>query len=248
MKKNPLVSVVMPAYNASATIGNAIMSIINQTYENWELLIVDDGSDDRAATEKVIIKFNDERIKYIPIEHADVVGARMAGYKKAKGDLLAVQDADDLSMPDRLEKVVQYFRDNPDADIVCHTCYVNFWNAHHNCITREYRVLGEEVDKDRILQEQYLPGYPVFKKHVIKDKPLRETTRYAYDWSMWVDWVFAGYKIGFIHEALYEYVRHMDSLSVRNEQSGRRGESLKEMQRICKEEYNVEFKPKDWEL
>jgi len=246
MKKNPLISVVMPVYNSAHTVPNAIMSIENQTYKNWELIIVDDGSDDRDLLEKNIMQFNDSRIRFIRNIHKGVVYTRMTGYKAAKGDLLAVQDADDLSLPDRLEKAVEYFNEFPDTDVFCHTAYTNMWHTEFNCIVRDFRRIHQTVDKDRLLKEQYIPGYPIFKKHVIKKKPLREETKNIYDWSFLLDWVFSDFKFGFTDEALYEYVRQQNSLSEVNEREGKRQKSLLVMKEIMKKEYDVEFTPNDW--
>ena len=248
MEKNPLVSVVMPVFNSSHTIANAIMSIVNQTYQNWELIIVDDGSEDIDELEKKIMQFNDDRIRFIRSSHQGVVATRMTGYKAAGGELLAVQDADDLSLPDRLEKAINHFEEHPKTDVFSHTIYTHFWHPGFECIVRDYRKIQNEVDKERLLTEQYIPGFPIFKKHVIEICPLREETKHIYDWSFLLDWVFHGFRFGFTDEALYEYIRHQNSLSERNEKEGRRHESLLKMKDIMKEEYNVEFKPKDWEV
>lgn len=97
-----LISVIMPTYNRGYIISLAIDSILKQTYENFELIIVDDCSNDN--TEKVITTYNDNRIKYIKLNKKSGANyARNIGIKEANGQYITFQDSDDYSMPKRLE-------------------------------------------------------------------------------------------------------------------------------------------------
>jgi glycosyltransferase involved in cell wall biosynthesis len=241
------ISVVMPCYNASRTVASAILSIVYQTYKNWELIIVDDGSDDVVVTESIVNALNDPRIRLIKTEHQGVVGARMTGYRAAKGQLCAVQDADDLSLPNRLDKAVEWFKRHPTHDVYCHSYYLSMWNEDFNSVVRVYRK-SLPVKKESLLRAQTVMGHPVFRRKVIKKCPLREETKYIYDWSFNLDWMFQGFKYGFDESPLYEYVRRRNSLSERNEREGKRHESLLVMKEIMKKEYGVNFTPDDWKI
>jgi glycosyltransferase involved in cell wall biosynthesis len=97
-----LVSIIVPTYNRADLIGETIQSVIDQTYKNWELIIVDDGSTDDSKN--YITKFNDERIVYYAIEHCGILGkVRNVGISHAKGDYIAFLDSDDLWLPQKLE-------------------------------------------------------------------------------------------------------------------------------------------------
>ncbi len=237
----------MPAYNAGGTIAAAIMSIKDQTYENWELIIVDDGSVDIEQTETILDRIKDPRIKLIKQKHGDVVKARMTGYKAAKGAILIQQDADDLSMPDRLERVVNWFEKHPKDDVYCSSLYVSIWQSEFSAIRRQYRQ-AKKVKKESLLKAQTIPGVVAFRKYVVEKRPLREETRYVYDWSMHLDWMYSGFKYGFDPVATYEYVRRRDSLSERNEKAGARHQSLLQLATIMKNEYSTTFTPDDWNL
>ena len=106
-KKNtvePLVSIIMPTYNRAFLIGEAIQSIIEQSYQNWELLVCDDGSTDN--TESVVNQFDDRRIQYFSLQHLGAAQARNSGLDKAKGEFFAYLDTDNLWHPCYLEVTV----------------------------------------------------------------------------------------------------------------------------------------------
>jgi glycosyltransferase involved in cell wall biosynthesis len=111
------VSVVLAAYNAENYICDAIESILGQNYEGFELIVVDDGSSDR--TSELLDGFGDQRIVRLRNEkNLGVAAARNRGGAIAKGEFIAVHDADDLSMPERFEKQVAYLDENPDVGVV----------------------------------------------------------------------------------------------------------------------------------
>lgn len=106
-----LVSIVVPVYNASKFIKNTIETVLNQTYKNFELLLVDDGSTDNTL--EIIKKYKDKRIKVIELtEKGYASGARNKGIECAQGDYICFLDADDLWEKDKLAKQLDYMRDN----------------------------------------------------------------------------------------------------------------------------------------
>jgi len=113
----PLVSVIMPAYNAEKYIGAAIQSVIAQTYSDWELVVVDDGSTDKTAEIVRNAAANDERIKYFAQPNGRQSKARNKGIANASGSLFAFLDADDLWVEKKLELQLQALT-NSAADIV----------------------------------------------------------------------------------------------------------------------------------
>ena len=227
----PKVSVVTPAYNAEKTIANALNSILNQIEQDFELIIVDDGSTDN--TEEAVMQFKDKRIIYYKTHHQGLVGARNFGNGLTNTDVIAIMDADDLSFPRRLEVCLKEIEKG--ADVVVHGAYTNFWDSQYNCITRSYIPPGNPKDLEALKKGQHLTGWPVFRKEVWTKKPFRYETQYAYDYSMHVDWIMSGYKYSAIDEALYEYVRHQNSASQVFEKDGRRAESMQKIKEILKE-------------
>ncbi|MCL1474293.1 glycosyltransferase family 2 protein [Argonema antarcticum] len=112
MKK---VSVIIPIYNVEKYITVAVQSVLNQTYENFELLIVDDGSPDRSG--EICQQFTDPRIKIVRQQNRGLAGARNTGIRNAQGVYLAFLDGDDLWLPEMLEKNIAHLESSPDVGI-----------------------------------------------------------------------------------------------------------------------------------
>lgn len=124
--KDPLVSVILPTYNRANLIKRAINSVLNQTYKNLELIIIDDGSTDE--TEDIIKGMKDKRIRYFKyVQNRGVSYARNKGILLAKGSLIAFQDSDDIWLKDKLERQIQIMiNTTPDVGVV----YTGFWQIY----------------------------------------------------------------------------------------------------------------------
>lgn len=119
MKRKPLVSVIMPSYNAQDYISEAIKSILAQTYEKFELIIINDASTDRTL--QIIKRFKDRRIKVITLtKNLNGGGDSCAniGIEKARGKYIARMDADDIALPTRLERQVEFLEENKSVFLV----------------------------------------------------------------------------------------------------------------------------------
>lgn len=106
-----LVSIITPTYNCGKFINETIKSVLNQTYKNWEMIIVDDCSTD--DTEKVVLKFDDERVKYHKLKiNSGAAVARTTAMQLAKGSYMAFLDSDDIWTEDKLEKQLNFMKKN----------------------------------------------------------------------------------------------------------------------------------------
>ena len=111
----PLVSVIMPVYNGEKYLAEAIDSILVQTFTDFELLIVDDGSQDNSA--EIIRSYvkRDSRIRFFQQEQNEgSANARNRGIANAKGEFIAAMDCDDVSLPERLQKQVDFLESHPE--------------------------------------------------------------------------------------------------------------------------------------
>jgi glycosyltransferase involved in cell wall biosynthesis len=112
----PKISVVMPVYNGASFIGKAIESLFSQSFQDWELVVVDDGSTD--ATPQILAEYTDARMRILRQANTGEAGARNTGLNHVRGDYLAFLDADDEYLPDALKELSGFLDRNPQFDVV----------------------------------------------------------------------------------------------------------------------------------
>jgi len=118
MPINPTVSVILPVYNGGIFLADAISSILNQTYKDFELIVIDDGSTDRTAEVLDHFRKQDDRVRLISRPNRGLVASLNEGIDMARGRFIARMDADDISYPNRLERQLQLLQCDPDLDLV----------------------------------------------------------------------------------------------------------------------------------
>ncbi|MGC1392841.1 MAG: glycosyltransferase [Coleofasciculaceae cyanobacterium] len=111
----PTISVIIPVYNGEKTIKETIMSVLNQTFENFELIIINDGSND--ATLEIVQAIKDHKIKVFSYQNSGLSASRNRGLTKAEGEFISFIDADDLWTPNKLELQLKALQDNPQAAV-----------------------------------------------------------------------------------------------------------------------------------
>ena len=111
----PAISVVMPVYNTERYVAHAVRSVLAQTFEDFEFIILDDGSTDSSV--HIIQEYaeNDDRVRFFPLEHQGYVSLLRRGLNHCRGEFVARMDSDDISTPDRFEKEIKFLRGNPDV-------------------------------------------------------------------------------------------------------------------------------------
>ncbi len=146
-----LVSIIMPSWNTGKFIAEAIQSVIHQTYENWELIIIDDYSSDN--TDEIIKSFNDKRIKYFKNEkNLGAALTRNRALKEAQGEWIAFLDSDDVWAQEKLEKMITFMKEN------------NYYFAYHDYekIDEDSKPLNIHVTGPKVVtkRKMYNYGYP----------------------------------------------------------------------------------------
>ena len=146
---NDLVSIIMPSYNTGKFIAETVNSVLAQTYENWEIIIVDDCSTDN--TDEVVAQFlSDERIKYLKNDkNSGAAVSRNKALREAKGKWIAFLDSDDLWAPDKLEKQVAFMEKN--GYHFSYTCYSE--------IDEESKPLGRSVTGPKKISKTGMYNY-----------------------------------------------------------------------------------------
>lgn len=158
-----MITVLMPTYNCAAYISDAIKSILNQTFKEYEFLIIDDGSTDN--TEEIVSHFKDSRICYIKKRHTGLPDSLNFGLKKATYDLIARMDADDISHPLRLEQQLNYLKMNNEIDIL--SCWSAFFSGKSIIYILKNPIDNEKIKKGLLLYSYILHPGCIYSKKII---------------------------------------------------------------------------------
>lgn len=204
----PIVSIVMPCYNMAEYVGLAIQSIINQSFRTWELVIVDDCSDD-GSFELIEKLANDEsRIKYYKNDkNRGVFFSRNYGIEKSCGRYIALMDADDIAYPDRLEMQIEYLENHPDVSAV--SGYYDYldMNGKSTINKDEMKFLNSDDVKVRLVFEFLIAeGSTIFRRNILKNNGIRFPEEYPAvgGYKFWCDFVQVG-KINILPLKFYQY-------------------------------------------
>ncbi len=210
----PMVSIITPVYNGADYIGQAIESVLSQNYKNFELLIVDDGSTDN--TKKVVLKYNDDRIKYIFKQNGGVSSARNHAIIRSRGQYIMPLDADDVMAPHFITLHLQEFDKHPQADLIY--CDVLLIDADGEPI----RIMKKPEYQNRklLIRDLFRQGHPVIpfrfgiRRSVFDRIGLYdETLLVGEDYDMMRRFVKAGLKEHHLQETLHLRRMYLKNLS-----------------------------------
>jgi teichuronic acid biosynthesis glycosyltransferase TuaG len=210
------VSIIMPAYNAEKYIAESIKSVIDQTFKNWELIIIDDGSTDNTKVVVAQYAQNDNRIKYFWQKNGRQGKARNLGLANAKGELIAFLDADDKWEKEKLTIQFELIR-NKGVDLVFSNCYL-FDGQYVFESTNVSKGLygGNDAVKAFILNNQIGILTVLCKKSVIervKGFPEQLDIQNAEDYHLWLRLLLAGCTFYTDDRVLAGYRQHADAMT-----------------------------------
>lgn len=211
------VSVIIPTYNRAELLAQALESVSAQTFQDYEIIVVDDGSEDetRQAIEETGIA-----VKYVRIEHSGLAAvARNKGIEIAQGQYIAFLDSDDQWLPEKLARQVQVLENNPNAGLVCSNTFVSD-EGHVNAEKRKPLLdIGQGVSGrvfDALLKNNFIATSTVVIRREILETVGRfdESTNlhYSEDYDLWLR-VAEQTEIAYLDEPLVIYARHVASLS-----------------------------------
>jgi len=214
-----LVSIIMPAYNAEKYIADSIKSVLAQTYSNWELIVVDDGSTDGTAAVVQEFAGRDNRIRYIFQENGRLGKARNTGIRNAAGSLIAFLDSDDLWVETKLEVQLRTMVEN-NADVVYSNAYV-FTDENPANETEKLRsTIGKFSGPDFFDSLVMRPQIPVLtvllKKTALAKTGLFEEAKPYHgseDYDLWLRLAKAGCVFYGMDAVLARYRRHQTAMT-----------------------------------
>lgn len=228
---NELVSIIVPIYNVETYLSKCIDSLINQTYENLEIILVNDGSTDRSGDIASNYAKKDARIRYVEQENQGLGGARNTGISQAQGQYILFVDSDDYIKEKMVESMVNTMEINALDILVC-----EFERVNENNETLEKShlpFLSDKIYDPRINKEILLTDpaawNKMFKKELFDKTDIRFPSRVWYEDLRTTPKLIANAKrVGFIHEPFYLYLQRQGSI-MNSATLSRQEESLQAM-------------------
>ncbi len=207
----PEVSVVIPTWNSAKFIGEALQSVFNQTFKDYEVIVVDDGSTD--STKQVIDGYESE-IKYIFQKQGGPASARNRGIRESLGQYVAFLDADDVWLPSKLESQVRMFRQCPKMAMVFTENFVfNASGLCQNSLGKRRKLMKGDVAKNIFLYSGVVTSTVMVRSEVFNEVGLfEEELQLAEDDNMWIR-IAANFEVGLIDEPLIRYRVHPQKIS-----------------------------------
>lgn len=219
--KPPRASFVIPVFNGQAFLAETIQSCLDQTCKNIEIVVVDDGSTDGTFDILNHFQHQDERVKVVRLEkNGGRSNARNKGVEAAQSDFIFTLDADDICLPDRVAKTLEYFKKNPGVDIAYSDCTnIDVWGDglifqdHEGNQGDTFKAMPFDIEKVKKTLLTHIPCHSsmTVKKSVF-EKVKYETGEYSTncidDWHFQVMAHKAGFRFGPINRVLVRY-RHM---------------------------------------
>ena len=199
------VSVIIPTYNREKTILRAINSVLNQTYKNLEVLVIDDGSTD--GTVALVNSIEDERLKYVVLEqNGGPSNARNVGVQMAEGEWIAFQDSDDCWHENKLEVQMEYAKIHPKISMIYCMYRINFINGKTMIIPVESLSDIKEGDMLKTLLKKNVIGTPTI---MVRRENFLSIGGFDTSYKALEDWEYVirfakEYEIGFISDVLMD--------------------------------------------
>jgi len=211
----PLVSVIIPVRNRVGTIEAAIGSVLDQTYKNFEVIVVDTGSTDGTIekVEKLRRKF--EKVRLIKLKGGEISHALNAGVKNARGEFIAQLDSDDFYVPETIEECVEVLSRNPEVALV--VSYYQVVDEEGNPIRGISPIKHLEYDRNNLLRSDGIGAVRVWRKGAIESLGGFDEKTFGHfgeDYDMALR-ISERWEVQRIHRVLYKYRRHGDSVDIK---------------------------------
>ena len=212
MLKNPKISVIMSVYNGEKYLREAIESILDQTFIDFEFIIVIDPSIDNSL--EIIQSYDDERIEIINNEkNIGLTQSLNKALKIAKGEYIARQDADDISLPNRFEEQITYLEKYPEVALLGTSAYKIDENGK---IIEKFTALAKPTIKNLFKGNLFYHGSVMLRKGIINELGgYNELITYPQDYELWLR-IAKHYKVGNLTQLLYKWRFHGENMGFSN--------------------------------
>lgn len=241
--ENPLISIIVPVYNVEKYLKKCLDSLLNQTYRNIEIIIVNDGSPDDSQT--IIDKYlqKDERINCVIQENGGLSSARNTGIENATGELLAFVDSDDWVEPDMIHSLYSALKKNK-ADIAICDVSTDFENGEQKTVLKQAEGYPDTIktkeNKDAFLAIDCFACNKLFKKKLFSDSNIKFPKGLLYEDIATFPRLFVrAQKITFVRKSLYHYI--VRSGAITQTSFRLKGLDYLKVTEIIRQDFNAKF-------
>lgn len=239
LKEQPLISILLPCYNAMEYLEEALASLLGQTYQNIEILAIDDGSSDDTLSYLRTQAKADSRIRVIQNEeNLGLIDTLNKGIELANGDYIARMDADDISLPNRIEQQLKFIESN-NLDLI--GCQIETINELGEVVTDRFK---RNITQDESILASFLFTpliHPTIfaRKEVLKDNKYQKIEKaiHAEDYELWCRLIQKKYRVGNQDEVLFQLRNNGNSVSHKFESIQKKNFSI-----CARDHYNTYFK------
>lgn len=210
MKNTPLISVIVPAYNVEKYIKTCLNSLINQTYSNFEIIVINDGSTDQ--TEEILRSYqSNPKFRIYSQENGGISAVRNRGIKLANGELVCLIDGDDSVKSDYLEKLAAPFFEDLDVDITVCGYQEKFEKSSIVHALKSQKITGHQATEDSLIKQQdfnILPWNKLYRKSLFTDYKIEYPVGQIHEDNLTTYKLFShAQKVFYISDVLYIYQR-----------------------------------------
>ena len=213
----PAVSIILPTYNAATTIRRAIRSMQQQSLRDWELILVDDGSEDDTITLLESIISEDDRIKLLKKPHEGIVAALNTALQAASAPIIARMDADDVMLPHRLERQLEWLEKHPQTGLV--SCLVeHIGDAEQQGYAHYVDWINglqshKQISLNRFVDAPLAHPSVMFRRECVEQYGGYREGDFPEDYELWLRWLEAGVRMEKVPEVLLQWHDEPERLS-----------------------------------
>lgn len=185
-----MISILLPVYNAGETLPETLQSILNQSYRDWELIVINDGSTDRS--EAILLSYTDPRIRYYKNDiNLGLIATLNKGLTLVKGDYVARMDSDDIMAPERLQTEINFLERHPEIAL-CGSDHIVF-NPDGFRKRQYYFRTTDEIKAELLFNTPFSHPTILIRKEVLLKYTYRKEYIYAEDYKLWQEILSDGY-------------------------------------------------------
>jgi glycosyltransferase involved in cell wall biosynthesis len=214
----PAISILLPFHGNQVFLSEAIDSVLDQTFSDWELLLINNNADDDTLKIAKMFKNKDSRIKLIAEQKQGIGFALNKGLEMASSELIARLDADDISLPLRLEKQYEFLKKNKDIAAIACKCEIfpktQFNKGFQHFVSWQNEIItANEHAENRFIESPLAHPSIMFHKSLIEKYGAYTTADVPEDYELWLRWMHEGVKISKLEDVLLNWRDHEQRLS-----------------------------------